>query len=108
MATPISGLGSVTLIGPAEITPAAARAPGASAPAGGASFGDTLANALSDAREAERTEESTMQRFAAGDPTVGIHEVMIAAEQASIAVRFAVTTTNRAVEAYRELMSTPL
>ena len=108
MAGPITGISPLTLVGSPEVNPIGATAPGAAGLPSGASFGETLTKALSDANAAERTAETMSQRFAAGDPTVGIHEVMIAAEKASIAVRFAVTATTRAVDAYRELMSTPL
>jgi flagellar hook-basal body complex protein FliE len=47
-------------------------------------------------------------RFAAGDPAVGMHETMIAAEKASIGLRYAVTLKNKLLEAYRELMNTPV
>ena len=46
------------------------------------------------------------ERFAEGDPSMGIHEVMIATEKANIAVRYATTLKNKALEAYRELMNT--
>jgi flagellar hook-basal body complex protein FliE len=39
---------------------------------------------------------------------VGIHEVMIASEKASIELRYATTLKNKALEAYRDLMSTPV
>ena len=78
-------------------------APGGSA---GVDFGEALKGALGDAGAAERTADQAAQKFAAGDPSVGIHEVMIAAEKASISLRYAVTLKNKLVEAYRELMNT--
>ena len=74
--------------------------------AGGPGFTDVLKDALTEARGNERTAEDMAQRFAAGDPGVGIHEAMIASEKASISLRFAVTLKNRVLEAYRELMNT--
>ncbi len=71
-------------------------------------FGKTLANALGDASKAEKSADDAANRFAAGDPQMGIHEVMIAAEKANISVRYAVTLKNKLLEAYRELMNTPL
>ncbi len=56
------------------------------------------------ATQAEATHAS--EQFAAGDPAMGIHEVMIASEKASISLRYATTLKNKAVEAYRELMNT--
>jgi len=72
----------------------------------GPDFADVLGNALTDAAGAERTANDSATRFAAGDPQVGIHEVVIAAEKANISVRYAVTLKNKAIEAYRELMNT--
>ncbi|MGN6109494.1 MAG: flagellar hook-basal body complex protein FliE [Kofleriaceae bacterium] len=69
-------------------------------------LGDAFGQALAEARVRETTATEAAQRFADGDPSIGIHEVMIAAEKASISVRYATTLKNKAVEAYRELMNT--
>ncbi len=71
-------------------------------------FSDILADGLEKARDAEAHANDLGERFAAGDPTVGIHEMMIAAERAGISLRYAVTLKNKAIEAYRDLMNTPL
>lgn len=71
-------------------------------------FSDVLADGLEKARDAEAHANDLGERFAAGDPTVGIHEMMIAAERAGISLRYAVTLKNKAIEAYRDLMNTPL
>ena len=67
-----------------------------------------IVDALSAARTEEKAAADLANRFAAGDPSVGIHEAMIASEKASISVRFAVTLKNRAVEAYKEILNTPV
>lgn len=69
-------------------------------------LGEAFAKALGDAHALETDATHAAERFASGDPTMGIHEVMIASEKASIAVRYATTLKNKAVEAYRELMNT--
>jgi flagellar hook-basal body complex protein FliE len=71
-----------------------------------ASVGETFGKALEEATHAEQNATQTSAQFAKDDPTIGIHEVMIAAEKANIAVRYATTLKNKAVEAYRELMNT--
>lgn len=71
-------------------------------------FSNILSESLDSARDAEATADDLGERFAAGDPTVGIHEMMIAAERANVSLRYAVTLKNKAVEAYRDLMNTPL
>ena len=74
--------------------------------ADGGGFASTLADAISQARATEQTSTDLSTRFAAGDPSVGIHETMIAAEEANISLRYATTLKNKVIEAYRELMST--
>jgi flagellar hook-basal body complex protein FliE len=75
-------------------------------PAGAADIGAAFAKALSDARGLETDATKAAEKFAKGDTSIGIHEVVIAAEKANIAVRYATTLKNKAVEAYRELMNT--
>ena len=69
-------------------------------------LGGAFSMALSEARELEGTATDAAERFANGDKSIGIHEVMIASEKANIAVRYATTLKNKAIEAYRELMNT--
>jgi len=66
----------------------------------------TFGKALSDARGLEKQATEAAEKFANGDPSMGIHEVIIASEKANIAVRYAATLKNKALEAYRELMNT--
>jgi flagellar hook-basal body complex protein FliE len=68
--------------------------------------GETFQKALADAHHLEHTATDAAERFAKGDPSMGIHEVMIASEKASLAVRYATTLKNKALEAYKELMNT--
>jgi flagellar hook-basal body complex protein FliE len=66
----------------------------------------SFGKALADAHAAEHVATDSAERFAKGDPGMGIHEVVIASEKANIAVRYATTLKNKALEAYRELMNT--
>jgi flagellar hook-basal body complex protein FliE len=75
-------------------------------PAGKVELAGSFGKALEDAHAAERTATDAAERFAKGDPAMGIHEVVIASEKANIAVRYATTLKNKALEAYRELMNT--
>jgi flagellar hook-basal body complex protein FliE len=75
---------------------------------GGVDFASTLASAISGAGDQERAATEAADKFASGDPNVGIHEVMIEAEKASVSLRFATTVKNQALAAYRELMNTPV
>ena len=69
-------------------------------------LGNAFTKALSEARDLEANATSAAEKFANGDQSIGIHEVMIASEKANIAVRYATTLKNKALEAYRELMNT--
>ncbi len=71
-------------------------------------FGSILGSALHDAGQAERTADNAATRFADGDPDIGIHEVMIASEKAQVMLRYAVTLKNKLLEAYKDLMNTPV
>lgn len=67
---------------------------------------DSFGKALADAHAAENQATQAAEQFARGDAGVGIHEVVIASEKANIAIRYATTLKNKALEAYRELMNT--
>ncbi|MCK6552577.1 flagellar hook-basal body complex protein FliE [Myxococcota bacterium] len=94
----------------AEAEPASAGAPVAGTDATAAvpatNLGDVLGDALTQARALEQGANQSAEALARGEG--GIHEVMIAQEKASIAVRYAVTMKNRALEAYREIMNTQI
>jgi flagellar hook-basal body complex protein FliE len=66
----------------------------------------TFGKALQDAHAAEHNATDAAEKFAKGDPGMGIHEVVIASEKANISIRYATTLKNKALEAYRELMNT--
>lgn len=73
---------------------------------GAGDVGGPFANMLSEARAAENNATQMEEKFANGDTSIGIHEVMIQTEKANIAIRYATTLKNKAIEAYRELMNT--
>lgn len=72
----------------------------------GGDVGGAFSNILSEARAAENNATQMEEKFANGDTSIGIHEVMIQTEKANIAIRYATTLKNKAIEAYRELMNT--
>jgi flagellar hook-basal body complex protein FliE len=92
-------------IAPTNITPPVV-APIEHTPTKHSDLGDAFSHVLSEASAAEKTATHSAERFAKGDPTMGIHEVMIASEKANIEIRYATTLKNKAIEAYRELMNT--
>jgi flagellar hook-basal body complex protein FliE len=71
-----------------------------------ADLGASFSKALDDARSLDADATQKTEAFAHNDQSVGIHEVMIATEKANIALRYATTLKNKALEAYHELMQT--
>jgi flagellar hook-basal body complex protein FliE len=86
-------------IKPVESSPVVEQKPGAD-------LGHSFSKALDDARSLDQDATQKSDAFAANDQSVGIHEVMIATEKANIALRYATTLKNKALEAYHELMQT--
>ncbi|HEX7239788.1 MAG TPA: flagellar hook-basal body complex protein FliE [Longimicrobiaceae bacterium] len=80
----------------------AAAAPGA-AP-GGASFGDTLKNALGQVSAAQDNAGATVGAFLRGE-AVEMHQVMAAGEEAGIALEMLIEVRNKFLEAYRTVVN---
>ncbi|HET7499834.1 MAG TPA: flagellar hook-basal body complex protein FliE [Kofleriaceae bacterium] len=100
-------IGSIPGVADPRAIAGVAGIPGGERPAAGkVDLADTFGKALADAHAAEHVATESAERFAKGDPGMGIHEVVIASEKANIAVRYATTLKNKALEAYRELMNT--
>jgi flagellar hook-basal body complex protein FliE len=105
MTLPVEGISSRPVMG--ELYEAGPTRPSrADAPGRGPDFGDALLGAVENAAGAETAADEAAKKFAAGDPAIGIHEVIIASEKANIAVRYATTLKNKLIDAYRELMNT--
>ncbi|MBP6634022.1 MAG: flagellar hook-basal body complex protein FliE [Kofleriaceae bacterium] len=108
MAMPIAptDLGLAAAEGALGVERARAAPTASAAGPGQPGFADTLVDAIDQARALEGASTDASVRFAAGDPEIGIHEVVLASEKAGIALRYATTLKNKVVEAYRELMAT--
>jgi flagellar hook-basal body complex protein FliE len=68
------------------------------------SFGSTLTRALNEVSDARDRSGDLTQRFAAGE-NVELHQVMAASEEAGIALDLLIELRNKAVEAYRSVIS---
>jgi flagellar hook-basal body complex protein FliE len=62
-----------------------------------------LQDAISDVNKAQVHAGDMTARFAAGEP-IDVHQVMIASQEAGVALNLALQVRNKAVEAYQELM----
>ncbi len=74
---------------------------------GGPSFVEVLERAFSALNEQITEADRLAVALAAGED-VDLHQVMIALETASIGLQAALQIRNRALEAYREVMSMPI
>jgi flagellar hook-basal body complex protein FliE len=76
-----------------------------SAPAEGAgkSFGQMLESAIADVNAAQLRSADLTGRFAAGEP-LDVHQVMIASQEAGVALNLALQVRNKLVDAYQEVM----
>ncbi len=82
------------------------RGPQKSGAAEKTGFSDMLVDSMKEAAHAETQAETAAADMVSGK--ADIHEAIIAQEKAGIALRFAVTLKNKAVEAYREIMNTQI
>lgn len=67
------------------------------------SFSDVLGDAVNAVNTAHKEADVKMQELATGK-SQNIHETMIAAEKADIALRLMVQVRNKVIEAYQEIM----
>lgn|SRR5690554_2959099 len=67
-------------------------------------FQDFLKQAISEVNDMQISADSQAIGFAAGQPNIDIHEVMIGMEQAHLALQLTIEVRNKVVEAYQEIM----
>ena len=74
------------------------------ATSGGATFGDTLKQALGEVSATQENATDKIQAFLRGEQ-VELHEVMAATEEAGIAVEMLVEVRNKFADAYRTIIN---
>ncbi len=96
----------------AQLRAAATRAQGgvnpleqAEQPAGKVNFADALAASLNQVNSAQSHAQKLGQRFALGDDSVNLSDVMIAGQKANIAFQATVQVRNKLVSAYHDIMN---
>ncbi len=108
MTAPIGGFGGPgTPYGPKRIGLDIAGENGLSSQStqsNGPSFGDSLKRALNDVSTSQDVSQDYMQRFVQGEP-VELHQVMAAAEEASISLEMLVQLRNKLMDAYKTVMA---
>ncbi len=79
-------------------------APNASkASPGAAGFGDRVKEALNDANDLQLNAANVANQFVKGE-IEDVHDVMIAAEKASVSLELVLEVRNKLLDAYREIM----
>lgn len=68
------------------------------------SFGDFFKRALNDASDIQSDAQEMVRAFLRGEP-VELHQVMAAAEEASVSLELLVEVRNKLTEAYRTVMN---
>jgi len=71
------------------------------------SFGDTLKKYINDANDMQIEADKDIQKIIAGED-IDAHEVMTAVEKASMSFEMVMEIRNKMLEAYREVMKTPM
>ena len=69
----------------------------------GPSFADTLKAALGDVQQSQDQAQNIIGQYVRGEP-VELHEVMLAAEEAGIALETLVAVRNKLTDAYRAVI----
>jgi flagellar hook-basal body complex protein FliE len=108
MTAPISGFGGPgNTIGPRKIGLDIAGENGLSRfgqpQIGANSFGDTLKRAIGEVSTSQEVSQDYIDRFVRGEP-VELHQVMAAAEEASISLEMLVELRNKLMDAYKTVM----
>jgi len=77
----------------------------ASGPSSKVDFSKALKSALDQVQSYQSTSESLGKKFALGDNSVGLSDVMMAGQKASISLQSAVQIRNKLVSAYQTIMN---
>ena len=76
---------------------------GQSKPAGGASFGQTLQNAIREVDDLQTRRDGMVEQMVRGE-RIEVHEIMTAAQEAQLAFDLMLEVRNKLLEAYQEVM----
>ena len=85
--------------------PVTPKPPEDAAPTGRVDFSEALRSSLDQVNGAQKKAESLGQRFALGDDSVNLSDVMIATQKASIGFQATVQVRNKLVSAYHDIMN---
>ncbi|KTC85712.1 flagellar hook-basal body complex protein [Legionella drozanskii LLAP-1] len=69
------------------------------------SFGNVFQRALNGVNELHQSADALKSRYEMGDANVGISEVMVASQKASLGFEAALRVRNKLVEVYQDIMN---
>lgn len=95
------------VIGPREVVMPPSAGGAAPAIRGDTSFSDMLKQTLGEVNQLQQEAGESIQRLATGE-IQDVHQVMIAAEEASVAFELMMEIRNKLMEAYQEVMRTQI
>ena len=72
------------------------------------SFGEMMTNAINHVNDTQKNASTLATAFEMGDPSVGITEVMIASQKASVSFEALTQVRNKLVKAYEDIMNMPV
>ncbi len=76
--------------------------------AGGSDFAAMLKDSIDSVNETQQTSASLSKSFELGDSDVGLAEVMIASQKASVSFQAMLQVRNKLVDAYKDVMNMPM
>jgi len=88
---------NIQIVDPAQVP---VPSPKPNAPA---DFGQTLMDALKEVNQSQQDSRQIQNSLMAGQPGVEIHDVLIAAEKASIGMQLTMQVRNKVLESYQEI-----
>lgn len=68
------------------------------------SFTEMLSQSIQSVNETQLSADEAVTKLLSGDSGAGMHETMLALEEADLKMRLMVQVRNKAVDAYREIM----
>jgi flagellar hook-basal body complex protein FliE len=74
----------------------------------GQGFAELLRASIAGVNEAQATAQDMAASLERGDPSVGLPEVMVALQKASLSFQAMTEVRNRLVSAYQEIMNMPI
>lgn len=77
-------------------------------PAEKSNFSDMMVKAIDTVNDSQKAASQLATRFEMGDPNVGITEVMIASQKASVSYEALTQVRNKLVKAYEDIMNMPV